>query len=88
MICWADITLPSSRVRWDALRTNLLNSALLGRRVTGIVSGSFGLVFCGFERAGAGATTAPWQQALKTLTLARALNSFPPTGWLRRNAGG
>jgi hypothetical protein len=42
MICWADITLPSSRVRSDALSTNLLNSALLGRRVMGTVSGSLG----------------------------------------------
>jgi hypothetical protein len=57
MICWADITLPSSRVRSDALRTNLLRRALLGRSVMGTVSGSFGLVFFGFERSGAGAVT-------------------------------
>ena len=52
MICWADITLPSSRVRSDAFRTYLLNRALLGRRVIGTVSSS-GLAFLGFERAGA-----------------------------------
>jgi hypothetical protein len=57
MICWADITLPSSRVRSEALRTNLLKSALLGRSVMGTVSGSLGLVFLGFERVGAGAAS-------------------------------
>ena len=55
MMCWADITLPSSRVRSDALRTNLLKRALLGRSVMGTVSGSFGFVFLGFERSGADA---------------------------------
>lgn len=53
MICWAEITLPSSRVRSAALRTNLFNRALLGRRVMGTVSGSAGLAFFAFERAGA-----------------------------------
>jgi hypothetical protein len=56
MICWADTTLPSSRVRSDALITNLLKSALLGRSVMGTVSGSGALAFFGFGRAGAGAT--------------------------------
>jgi hypothetical protein len=55
MICWADITLPSSRVRSDALRTNLLKSALLGRSVMGTVSSSGALAFFGFARTGAGA---------------------------------
>src|ERR1700733_1037885 len=57
MICWADTTLPSSRVRSDALRTNLFKRALLGRRVMGTVSGSLVLAFLAFERAGAGAAT-------------------------------
>src|ERR1700730_9947641 len=52
MICWADITLPSSRVRSEALKTNLLKSALLGRSVMGTVSGSVALAFLGFGRAG------------------------------------
>jgi hypothetical protein len=52
MICWADTTLPSSRVRSDALRTNLFKRALLGRSVMGTVSGSLGLVFFGLEREG------------------------------------
>lgn len=57
MICWAETTLPSSRVRSDALMTNLLRIALLGRRVMGTVSGSAGLLFLAFARAGPGATT-------------------------------
>ena len=40
MICWAETTLPSSTVRSEALITNLLSSALLGRSVMGTVSGS------------------------------------------------
>lgn len=57
MICWADITLPSSRVRSDALRTNLFKRALLGRSVMGTVSGSLGLVFFDLERVGADSAT-------------------------------
>jgi hypothetical protein len=52
MICWADTTLPSSRVRSDALRTNLFKRALVGRSVMGTVSGSLGFAFFGFGRAG------------------------------------
>src|SRR5580704_15951959 len=55
MICWAETTLPSSLVRSDALRTNLLSRALLGRSVIGTVSGSLALVFFGFAGAGAAA---------------------------------
>lgn len=57
MICWADTTLPSSRVRSDALRTNLLRRVLLGRSVIGTVSGCLGVVFFGFEFADASAVT-------------------------------
>jgi len=57
MICWADITLPSSRVRSDAFRTNLLKRALLGRSVIGTVSGSLGSVFFAFGRVGAAGIT-------------------------------
>ncbi len=64
MICWAEITLPSSRVRSDALRTNLLNRVLLGRRVMGTVSGSPGLVFLALDRAGAGAEAGSATDAL------------------------
>ena len=55
MICWAETTLPSSRVRSAALLTYLVKSALLGRSVMGTVSGSLALAFFGFGRAGAGA---------------------------------
>ena len=83
MICWAEITLPSSRVRSEAFRTNLLNSALLGRRVMGTVSCS-GLLFFGFESAGRQA--ALWPQASKTPTPVRARRlraqiSFRLAGW-------
>ena len=59
MICWADITLPSSRVRSDALRTNLFNRVLLGRSVMGTVSGSLGLIFFALERVGVDSATDP-----------------------------
>ena len=49
MICWADTTLPSSRVRSEALSTNLLSKLLLGRRVIGTVSGGLGFVAFVFE---------------------------------------
>ena len=52
MICWAETTLPSSRVRSAALRTNLLSKALLGRSVIGTVSVSGFAFFC-FVRIGA-----------------------------------
>jgi len=52
MICWAETTLPSSRVRSDALRTNLFKRALVGRSVMGTVSGSLGFALVGFGRAG------------------------------------
>jgi hypothetical protein len=55
MICWAETTLPSSRVLSAALLTYLVNSALLGRSVMGTVSGSLALAFFGFARAGSGA---------------------------------
>ena len=87
MICWADITLPSSRVRSDALKTNLLSSALLGRRVMGTVSGSAGLVFLAFERAGAaaGALAAGVEDTntggMELRTQVQAQSSFRPVGW-------
>jgi hypothetical protein len=56
MICWAETTLPSSRVRSDSLRTNLFKSALEGRSVMGTVSGSIRLAFFGCEGAAASAT--------------------------------
>src|ERR1700733_5964804 len=59
MICWADITLPSSRVRSDALRTNLFKRALLGRSVMGTVSGSLGVVFFALVRLGVDSATDP-----------------------------
>jgi hypothetical protein len=81
MICWAEITLPSSRVRSAAFRTNLLNNALLGRRVIGTVSGS-GLIFLDFDRSGAaGCTLASGAEDTKT-GAAGAGTDFAPTGWL------
>ncbi len=53
MICWADTTLPSSRVRSAALRTNLFNSSLLGRNVIGTVSDSLGFASFFLARVGA-----------------------------------
>jgi hypothetical protein len=55
MICWADTTLPSSRVRSAALRTNLFSRSLLGRKVIGTVSGSLGFAFLCLARVASGA---------------------------------
>jgi hypothetical protein len=85
MICWADITLPSSRVRSDALRTNLLNSALLGRRVIGTVSGSLGLGFLAFERAGAAAATGSLAAGVEDANTGADTGAgaeLRPAGWL------
>jgi hypothetical protein len=65
MICWAEITLPSSRVRSDALRTNLFKRVLLGRSVMGTVSGSLGLIFFALERVGVDSVTAPLAAGVK-----------------------
>lgn len=83
MICWAETTLPSSRARSDALRTNLPSSTLLGRRVIGTVSGSLGLVFCALERVGvdeAAGILAVGVEATKTGASAGV--EFAPAGWL------
>jgi hypothetical protein len=53
MICCAETTLPSSRVRSEALSTNLFQRVLSGLRVMGTVCGSLILAFFGF----AGSTT-------------------------------
>ena len=87
MICWAETTLPSSSVRSDALITNLLSSALLGRRVMGTVSGSAGLVFFAFDGVGAGAAAGALAAGVEaTSTGAGAstgLGAEPlPAGWL------
>jgi len=55
MICCAETTLPSSRVRSEALSTNLFNKELVGRRVIGTVSGCCVLVAFAFERVTGGA---------------------------------
>ena len=83
MICWAEITLPSSRVRSDAFRTNLLKSALLGRRVIGTVSCS-GLAFLGFERAGAatGTLASGVDDTNTGAGTAAAGADLVPAGWL------
>jgi len=57
MICCADTTLPSSRVRSDAFKTYLFRRALVGRSVIGTVSGSWRLAFFGFDGAASGAGT-------------------------------
>src|SRR5271168_2481789 len=81
MICWAETTLPSSRVRSDALRTNLLKRALVGRSVMGTVSGSLRLVFFGFDGAasvtGTGVATAGCGE-----TNVGAGKELRPAGWL------
>src|SRR5580658_9903449 len=88
MICWADTTLPSSRVRSAALRTYLLKSALLGRSVMGTVSGSLALTFFGFGRAGGGSAgaSAAGVEATNTGTSADAgfcaVAELLPAGWL------
>jgi len=80
MICWTEITLPPSRVRSEAFRTYLVNSALLGRRVMGTVSGS-GLIFLAFDRAGT-AAGALASVAGDTNTGVAGGTDFAPTGWL------
>src|ERR1700722_5894289 len=86
MICWADTTLPSSRVRSAALRTYLLNSALLGRSVMGTVSGSLALAFFGFGRArvGSAGALAAGDEATNTGASAGfcAGAELLPPGWL------
>lgn len=49
MICWAETTLPSSRVRSEALSTYLFSRSFLGRRVIGTVSGGLGFVALALE---------------------------------------
>jgi hypothetical protein len=81
MICWAETTLPSSRVRSDALRTNLFRRALVGRSVMGTVSGSLGLVFFAFERGGADSVTGSLAAGIED-TNTGAGAELAPAGWL------
>jgi hypothetical protein len=89
MICWADITLPSSRVRSAALLTYLLSSALLGRSVMGTVSDSAGLVFFALGRAGSDAATGAWAEGAKDINTGAGAAARAglgaerlPAGWL------
>jgi hypothetical protein len=81
MICWAEITLPSSRVRSEAFKTNLLKSALLGRRVIGTVSGS-GFIFLDFDRSGAATCTLVSGVEDTNTGAAAEGTDLAPTGWL------
>jgi hypothetical protein len=81
MICWADITLPSSRVRSDALRTNLFKRALLGRSVMGTVSGSLGLIFFALERVGIDSATDPLAAGVEDTNAGAGAELVPAGCW-------
>jgi hypothetical protein len=75
MICCAETTLPSSRVRSEALSTNLFSNVLLGRRVIGTVSSSFSLGFVPFAFEGlvGGASRTRPRKRLSSSSISKAL---------------
>jgi hypothetical protein len=77
MISWAEITLPSSRVRSDALRTNVFKRARVGRSVIAFVSGPLGSAFLRFDRAVAGSPVTGCGE-----TKVGAGTELRPAGWL------
>jgi hypothetical protein len=87
MICWAETTLPSSRVRSDALRTYLFRRALVGLSVMGTVSGSFGLglVFFGCESEGANSEAGSFDGGVDD-TNTGAGAELAPAGWRAASA--